>query len=229
MIKLIGFSLTNNEAIVLIFIFTLIVLFSLSIIFLLFRVSGLIATSYTSIFKTIGKITVGLALFALSVFLIVAFTQWYNSPITVSKSKLLGNYVIDRAMFKGKNADWQYEHYRLKIDEDTLKLTIMNHGKEFKIYSKKITPIELENNSFFVFYGDYWQDKKITNPAMYGYFSQTDSLTLVARKMSIRNDTLNHHLLRVNPSISVLAHGFSIILYSPKYGNMFFKKGEWEE
>jgi energy-coupling factor transporter transmembrane protein EcfT len=229
MIKLIGFSLTSNEAIILIFIFTIIMLFFLSIMFLLFKVSGFISTSYANIFKTIGKTTLGLALFALFIFLLISFFDWYNSPMTVRKSNLLGNYVVDKAMFRGKNADWQYEHYRLNIAEDTLKLTIMNHGKEFKTYSKKTTPIDLENSSFFVFYGDYWQDKKITNPGMCAYFSHSDSLNLTARKIIIRNDTLNHHLLRVNPSISILAHGFRVILYSPKYGNIFFTKGEREE
>ncbi len=229
MIKLIGFSLTNNEAIVLMFVLMLIMLFLLSILFLLFKISGLIATSYTNIFKTIGKTTVGLALFTLFVFLLISFFDWYNSPITVSKRNLYGNYVIDNEMFKGKNADWQYEHYRLNIKEDTLKLIIMNHGKEFKTYSKKITPIDLEGSSFFVFYGDYWQDKDITNPNRRGYLTGIDSLNLIAKKISIRNDTLNHHLLRVNPSIGIYAHSFRVILYSPKYGNMFFKKGEWED
>jgi len=50
--------------------------------------------------------------------LLVIVMKFFNSKTEVSNSDIYGNYVIDRNKYAGKQADWQYEHYRFKITED---------------------------------------------------------------------------------------------------------------
>lgn len=76
-------------------------------------------------------------------FITVFFVNLLNSKTNVSKQDFYGSYIIDRNFFKGKNADWQYNHYRFEITkDDELKLYVTNNGKILKIYKRKIEFIE---------------------------------------------------------------------------------------
>lgn len=46
------------------------------------------------------------------------FAGFLNSPTNVGKDDLYGEYVVDKNMFKGKNADWQFEHFSFEIKEN---------------------------------------------------------------------------------------------------------------
>ena len=61
--------------------------------------------------------------------------DFFKSPMTVRKYNIEGDYVINRKMFPGKNCDWQFEHYTLHIDRDTLCLNILNNSKLIKTFS----------------------------------------------------------------------------------------------
>ena len=56
-------------------------------------------------------------LFLLTPF-ILAFASIFTNKKTVEKEDLYGNYIIDRDKCSGKQADWQYNHYRFIITED---------------------------------------------------------------------------------------------------------------
>jgi Mn2+/Fe2+ NRAMP family transporter len=56
-------------------------------------------------------------LFLLTPF-ILALASIFTNKKTVEKEDLYGNYIIDRDKCSGKQADWQYNHYRFKITED---------------------------------------------------------------------------------------------------------------
>lgn len=46
------------------------------------------------------------------------FLSIFTKKKTVEKEDIYGNYIIDRDKCSGKQADWQYNHYRFKITED---------------------------------------------------------------------------------------------------------------
>ncbi|TXF76370.1 hypothetical protein [Chryseobacterium sp.] len=49
---------------------------------------------------------------------ILFVNDFINSKTKVDKKDIYGTYVVDRKMFKGKNANWQYEHFTYKIKEN---------------------------------------------------------------------------------------------------------------
>jgi hypothetical protein len=50
--------------------------------------------------------------------ILVKVITFLNSNTRVTAGKIYGNYIIDRSKYPGKQADWQYNHYRFKITED---------------------------------------------------------------------------------------------------------------
>jgi hypothetical protein len=44
----------------------------------------------------------------------------------LDKEDIYGNYVIDRDICSGKQADWQYNHYRFKITEENKNIFLYN-------------------------------------------------------------------------------------------------------
>jgi len=68
--------------------------------------------------KIIGKII--LLLFLLGFFLFVSLwtISVVNQKINLDKDDYYGRYIIDRNYFKGKQTDWQYDHFRFEITKD---------------------------------------------------------------------------------------------------------------
>ncbi|WDF46851.1 hypothetical protein PQ459_18390 [Chryseobacterium sp. KACC 21268] len=94
--------------------------------------------------KKIFKVT-AIALWILIGFFFVSgiIFNFLNSKTTVNKEDFYGTYIVDRKFFKGKNADWQYNHYRFEITkDDELNLYVTNESKVLKIYKRKIEFIE---------------------------------------------------------------------------------------
>jgi hypothetical protein len=50
--------------------------------------------------------------------ILIKVITFLNSNTRVTVGKIYGNYIIDRSKYTGKQADWQYNHYRFKITED---------------------------------------------------------------------------------------------------------------
>lgn len=68
--------------------------------------------------KIFIKLFVGYWLTLVLLFLSLLIVGLVNSPTSVDKDDLYGEYVIDKNMFKGKNADWQSEHFSFEIKEN---------------------------------------------------------------------------------------------------------------
>ncbi len=49
-----------------------------------------------------------------------------------------------------------------------------------------------------------------------------------SERLVIRMEQPTHHILKTNPTIYRQAWDFYMVFKSPKFNNMFFRKGEWE-
>lgn len=67
----------------------------------------------------------------------------YHQKMTINKSDIYGSYIIDREKYKGKNADWQYNHYRFEITkDDEFVLYQIDNEKIVRVFKSKIEFIE---------------------------------------------------------------------------------------
>lgn len=46
------------------------------------------------------------------------FTKFFTDKCHVKREDIYGDYIIDREMFPGLQADWQYDHFRFNISTD---------------------------------------------------------------------------------------------------------------
>ena len=88
----------------------------------------------------IGKILglVWLGIFGLM--LLVVVLNWLTSKTELDKKDYYGEYVINRDYFKGKQTDWQYNHFRFEITEqDSIFFYVTDRKKKLKTYRGTIT------------------------------------------------------------------------------------------
>ncbi|RYY06468.1 MAG: hypothetical protein EOP43_06255 [Sphingobacteriaceae bacterium] len=60
-------------------------------------------------------IVVVLWVLTILLFILSTIATNFRTPIRLTKTDIVGNYRIDTTFFKGKNAKWQYDHYRFTI------------------------------------------------------------------------------------------------------------------
>ncbi len=170
--------------------------------------------------------------------------DFVTSPMTVHMSDIEGEYIINTDIFKGKDADWQYEHYWLKVKNDTLYLNVMNNGELIRTYKRRVYQTWKKKHEFIEFY-DEWQFRgeevpyvRInTNKDTNNVFKTRGDTTYLYRTVKdsvfyykmLKANELEHHMLKLNPLLSADPFMFNLILRSTKYGNMFFKKGKWKK
>lgn len=89
--------------------------------------------------KTVLKILGGLwILIILSVILITIKIE-FDRPLHLTKEQIAGNYRIDKSFYPGKNADWQYEHYKFTITpNDSIYFYVIRRDTVLKTYSGKL-------------------------------------------------------------------------------------------
>lgn len=204
---------------------------------------------------------VSVSIFALSIivlFITEKISNFIKSPMIVRKYQIEGDYVINRKMFPGKNCDWQYEHYTLRIDKDILYLNVFNNNKLIRIYERPVFYIDKGKHTFIEFYNyrkiDYEVYKEIEsynfdtvvekyrddlNPDQIHIREQIEKDInsiqgiLYDSIFKVKRDSaiyyVNHHMLIQNPVLHADPFKFNIILQSTKYGNMFFIKGTRKE
>lgn len=82
----------------------------------------------------------GLLLMTTILITIGIISDYLNKPIQLTKQSIIGEYRIDTTFYPGKNASWQYKHYKFYITKtDSILFVVMNDNDEpFKIYSHKI-------------------------------------------------------------------------------------------
>ena len=172
--------------------------------------------------------------------------EFVTSPMKVKRSDIEGDYVINTSLFKGENADWQYEHYWIRIKKDSLYLKVMNEGKLIGTYKKKIKySWKSGGHRFFEFYNDYSfrtdkivyiRNKDLEKFKTGFYESLPDDTVYITQYVtdSVLHSRIleaypnEHHMLKLNPLLHADPFMFNVVLRSTKYGNMFFRKGKWK-
>ena len=64
------------------------------------------------------KIALGLWTVVIVVVIGLLVNNYFTKPMHVEHADVYGDYVINRDMYPGKQADWQYNHYRFTIKEN---------------------------------------------------------------------------------------------------------------
>ena len=121
--------------------------------------------------------------------------QPFYTKKVLDKSDFYGEYIIDRDYFAGKQADWQYNNFRLEIKE---------------------------NDSIYF----YVTDGKIINETYKGTISTLAPYKSARLVIEMKKPT--HHILTTNPTIYREVWDFFMVFNSPKFHNMYFRKGEWK-
>lgn len=132
-------------------------------------------------------------------------TESYFKPMIVTQQDIYGTYVIDTEKFPGKQADWQYENFRFTITQNN-ELIFESH-----IYDNK------------------WRADTVKVSYSSGYFD-LDKNEYCNRKIRIHSDSTSHHIIRDNPTLYRESfNSFYYVFESEKFGNVFFRKGQWKE
>ena len=93
--------------------------------------------------KTNNKIALKvLSLICVLAILIIVITfigNRYRTPIRLTAHKIIGEYRIDKNFYPGKNADWQYDHYRFTITKtDSIYFYVTNKDTVLQAFKGKI-------------------------------------------------------------------------------------------
>ena len=80
-----------------------------------------------------------------------------------------------------------------------------------------------ENDSIYL----YVTDGKIINETYKGKISTLAPYK--SARLVIETEKPTHHILTTNPTIYRGVWDFFMVFYSPKFHNMYFRKGEWKE
>jgi hypothetical protein len=117
-----------------------------------------------------------------------------TSPMNVDRDDVTGTYRVDRDMFAGKEADWQYEHFILTIEErDTLVLRSKDLNGNWHTFKRPIVPV-LDGA-----YSYLW-------------------------RFPTERDSTVHHILTNTPTLHRQQWSFYYSFHSPRFGNVFFRK-----
>ena len=131
-------------------------------------------------------------------------SQSYFKPIVLTQKDIYGTYVIDRDQFPGKQADWQYDNFRFTITPE-LKM----------IFESRL-------------YEGIWRKEIVDDSFSTGYFD-LNKKQYCNKRIRLHSDLTNHHIIRDNPTLyRKKFNAFYYVFNSEKFGNVFFKKGQWE-
>ena len=95
-------------------------LFGLAFLFVFFVIVSVFLFILKLIFKKkiFGLLNIAWWIFFFSIPFLLTIVSFFTSKKEVEKEDMYGDYIIDREKCAGKQADWQYNHYRFKITED---------------------------------------------------------------------------------------------------------------
>ena len=173
--------------------------FGANLFFVFILIPGTLIMLITWIFtrsKQIGRLLLfgWLGVFALAVLSIIV--RYFTEKKQLDRDDIYGTYVIDRSKFPGKQADWQYDHYRFTITKD---------------------------NKFFF----YVTDKSKVVTTYQGSISFKE--VYEHPRLVIHLPEPHHHIMEEEPTLYRNVFSFYYVFNSPKYGNVFFTKGDWKE
>lgn len=169
--------------------------FNLFFIFILVPLTGILLIAWLLSRKLwIGRILgfIWLGVFGLA--LLSGINQWLTSKTKLDRDDYYGEYVINRDYFKGKQTDWQYNHFRFEItNKDSIFFYVTDEEKILKTYR--------------------------------GIINTTTPYS--SARLIIEMEKPTHHILTSNPTTYRSAWDFYLVFKSPKFYNVFFKKGKW--
>jgi hypothetical protein len=141
----------------------------------------------------------GMFIFLTGIFWIL---ETFSRPMILTQKDIIGNYVIDKSKFPGKQADWQYENFKFTITEN-----------EELIFKSRI-------------YDNIWKSDTVKISYSTGYYD-LDKEEYCNRKIRIDSDSTSHHIISDNPTLFRQNFGkFYYVFESEKFGNVFFKKDD---
>lgn len=117
-----------------------------------------------------------------------------TSPMNVDRDDVIGTYRVDREMFAGEQADWQYEHFILTIEDHD---TVVLHSKDL--------------------HGTWHTFKRPVVPVLDGVYSYL-------WRFPTEGDSTVHHILSNTPTLHRQQWSFYYSFRSPRFGNVFFRK-----
>lgn len=90
--------------------------------------------------KTIIKI-LGLIWFIIFILVLAAqIMRWLTAKTVLEKKDYYGEYTVNRDYFRGKQSDWQYEHFRFEIKQnDSIYFYVTDGATVLKTYRGNIT------------------------------------------------------------------------------------------
>ena len=128
------------------------------------------ATNALSLKNTKASILFGLSIICLLCLVVVASKTPYFKPMAVTQNDIIGEYVIDREKFSGKQADWQYENFRFKVTaENQLIFQSKTHDGN-------------------------WNSDTIQISYTSGYF-ESDKNEYCNKKIIVHSDSTTHHIV----------------------------------
>ncbi|MFD2288576.1 hypothetical protein GJU39_10825 [Pedobacter petrophilus] len=113
---------------------------ALLFIFIIFPTTIILLVLWISTKKRLyGKI-LGLFWTAILLLIITSSTwAWFTAKKVLKKEDYYGEYIINRDYFPGKQADWQYDHYRFEIKRnDSIFFYVTDRDKILKTFRGKI-------------------------------------------------------------------------------------------
>ncbi|WP_437918720.1 hypothetical protein [Sphingobacterium sp. LRF_L2] len=115
--------------------------FNLFFLFIFIPLTGILLITWLLSKKKIFGKTLGLILLGISGIVFLSRTMhWLTAKTELKKKDYYGEYVINRAYFPGRQADWQYDNFRLEInDNDSIYFYVTDKEKILKTYRGTIT------------------------------------------------------------------------------------------
>ena len=89
---------------------------------------------------TKGKIILSVYSITVLLFTFLIIYGFLNQKMILDKDNYYGDYIVNRNYFKGKQADWQYEHFRFTITKnDSIFFYVTEKEKIIKVYKGTIS------------------------------------------------------------------------------------------
>lgn len=170
--------------------------FNLAMIFIVLPITGLLLLTWLiSKKKAVGKLLLLMWTGIVGFVILILTINWLTSKKEVDQEDVYGEYIIDQSKFPGRQADWQYNHFRFEIKEnDSIYFYETEGEKIIRTYKGKIS-----------FKEQY-----------------------IRPRLVIEMEEPSHHIVSDNPTLYRTTWSFYYVFKSPKFFNVFFKKGEWE-
>lgn len=86
--------------------------------FIILSTAGLLVYFFISRKKVALFLLGGMWLLCFLIFTVVIISGNFSRPILLTKEKIIGEYRIETKLFPGKNASWQYDHFRFIITKE---------------------------------------------------------------------------------------------------------------